>query len=92
MRLMRPDQSGHVHAKPALAYMRTHTYIHTQFDSTTGEHEEEDEEVQILGEKTRHQVCVCACVCVRVCVEFDRGRGDMCCGRHCIIEKGTHEN
>jgi hypothetical protein len=31
-------------------------------------------------------------VCVRVCVEFDRGRGDMCCGRHCIIEKGTHEN
>ena len=50
MRLMRPDQSGHVHAKPAHAYMRTHTYIHNLIQPQQ-DNEEEDEEVQILGDK-----------------------------------------
>jgi len=63
MRLMRPDQSGHVHAKPAHAYMRTHTYIHNLIQPQE-DNEEDDEEAQIVGETNRHQVGGCVCVCV----------------------------
>ena len=64
-RLIRPDQSGHVHAKPAKpahTYMRTHTYIHNLIQP-----QEDVEEVQVVGETNRHQVGVC----VRVCMEFE---------------------
>jgi hypothetical protein len=54
MRLMRPDQSGHVHAKPAHAYMRTHTYIHNLIQP-----QEDNEEVKIGGEDKAPGVCAC---------------------------------
>jgi len=69
---MRPDQSGHVHAKPAHTYMRTHTYIHNLIQPQ--EDNEED------GVSNRQQVCVCVrvCVCVCVCVWNLREEGVIC--------------
>ena len=73
-RLMRPDQSGHVHvkpAKPAHTYMRTHTYIHN-LNQPQEDNEEDDEVCRLWGRQTGTR-----CVCVCVCMEFERGRGGM---------------